>query len=338
MSEEALREMSKWVPDLREGANGNYIGCCPLHGEVPGVSKPSFSFHASSGVWYCFSGCGGGNLWSFLEKVGKSSTYVEKAYSRIKPHLDAKEAKKKNPLRALRSREVLPEALLGLWEYCPTELVDAGFSEKVLEDHDVGVDTERDRITFPIRNIHGDLVGVSGRCSGGAGPKYRFYTKEFHDMGFRHYDVDPRDYLWRGERVLPQLMRDPSSPLYIVEGFKAALWMVQHGYETTVALMGSSISDSQLETLRRVGSKIILCLDDDRAGHMATLKVGQALRRHGGIRVINYPGGAETRLQPDDLPPAALEKAVGPGLLTLSKWRNKNHIPPLRKSRRSNRW
>lgn len=319
-----LSTVERFLPDLRRGAGGNWLGFCPIHGEVAGRSTRSFSFHEPTGLWHCFAGCGGGGLPQFFKKLGKSPGYIDKAMERLRPYLQSSSKKLPTARKAglFTSSYVLPEKLLGLWEYAPEALIgdDGGFQEDVLLRHDIGFDPVRQRITYPIRDLMGNLVGVMGKPVGyGAPGKYLVYEQELREMGFKNYHFQNSNVVWRWELVYPQVYasRDPVT-FYLVEGFKACLWMVQHGYENTMALMGSSLSDIQLMFLQRLGGRVVLCLDDDAAGRVGTVKIGYRLRGlH--VAVMRYPF-PYFNLQPDDLEESELKEALG-NPYSLTQWR-----------------
>jgi DNA primase len=229
-----------------------------------------------------------------------------------------KVARKKSPVGRtglFRAKYPLPERILGLFESCPEDLVNAGFDEEILWRHDIGWDSEREWITFPIRDLDGQLAGISGRTNDPA-MKYKVYRQELRDMGFPGYDIANHDYVWRWDQVYPQVYAADGRPtIYVCEGLKAALWMVQHGYENTVALMGTAMSDTQKVFLERLGGTVIWCLDNDKFGRVATRKNGYKLR---GVSqfVMNYPANTK---QPDDLASDGLKNAIDTSL-RYSRW------------------
>jgi len=68
-----LREVQKYVelkPHKRFiwfGEVNSYSGLCPFHDE----KTPSFLVRNKTNYWICLSGCGGGGLSSFIEKIGE---------------------------------------------------------------------------------------------------------------------------------------------------------------------------------------------------------------------------------------------------------------------------
>lgn len=332
MSDKILREFQKWIPDLREGSDDNWVGCCPIHGEIPGKSKPSLAVNVKTAQWYCFSGCGGGGIKSFLQKVGRSDQYATSAASRLRPYVEDSRKLKATKNRQLRNSDatnILPEKLLGLWDFCPEELIPPSgiFSEEILTEHDIGFDSTHNRVTFPIRNSEGKLIGIVGKNAKGVMPKYKVYRKELVDLGFTKYVAEPHSFLWRIDRVVA--LQEPG-PLYVVEGFKAALWLVQCGYDCTVALMGSNMSLSQEKTIKQLGRPVILCLDDDKAGRRGTDKIALRLRSL-VTGVLSYPE-LDLGLQPDDLTPDELVDALEE-TFSINIWRNLTGIRSHRRSR-----
>lgn len=210
---------------------------------------------------------------------------------------------------------ILPESLLGVYDWRPDGLVDQGFETKVLRELEIGYDNGKDRIIFPIRDLYGNLVGLMGRATvHGDHPRYLLYrgrrindegklvTSDFgpeFDEQFPAYKIEEsHKYLWNAHRVYP-LMLSKAAPLIVVEGFKACIWLIQLGFWNTVALMGSGMSIEQHDMISRMsGRGIWLFLDNDDSGIKGTLRIGRWLRRTtSDLWVIPYPVWAD---QPDD--------------------------------------
>jgi len=212
----------------------------------------------------------------------------------------------------------LPEELLGVFDWCPLFLLNAGFSKELLKEHDIGYDKTRDRITFPIRDIYGNLIGISGRAMDDVEPKYKIYTgRTFNDDGtvkdmgelgefFPDYSsTDIRDHLWRGDKVFNRLYHGKAPPdeiyLIVVEGYKAALWVVQCGWVNAVALMGASMSSSQERLIRMMGVPTWVLLDNNEAGRKGTARIGERLGDSTfPVYCCNYLPYHKETVQPDD--------------------------------------
>jgi len=308
------------------------MGYCPLHGEVPGKSTPSLCINIKNGLWYCFSEGRGGGLQQLLKALGKSRAVVDRTMRAVEKQVKTTPTvyKRKKSAKLFYTDTPLPEKILGLFDYLPEELIDKGFDEDILWEHDVGYNHELDQLTFPIRDIGGNLAGISAKnLNPDALSKYKVYRKEIQDMGFPEYELDKKEYLWRWEKVYAAQFSEPRPVTIVAEGFKACLWIVQSGFPQTVGLMGSSMSDTHQAFFERIGGTLILSLDNDEAGINATYKIARKLKGC-KIRVIDYPDWAK---QPDDLEPEQLIKAIKQSL-TFTAWRKK-HNGRIRTTRRN---
>jgi DNA primase len=80
----------------------------------------------------------------------------------------------------------------------------------------------------------------------------------------------------------------------VVEGYTDVLALHQAGIPECVAIMGTSLTDQQLEELTRVQGTVFLALDADNAGKQATSRAAQMAReRNAELRVIAMPGGRD---------------------------------------------
>jgi len=248
----------------------------------------------------------------------------------------------------LQGAPVLPESVLAPYEQAPADLLEAGFEKSVLRMLGIGFDRAHHRTTYPIRDGYGNLLGVSGRQVVGGGSRYRVYRggylrddgervdgdfgPEFDQM-FPGYELKSHEHLWNAHNVLDRLAQSQrSEPLILVEGFKAAIWLIQHGYHNVVALMGSSLGFSPLLILGVLGAycpEFVLFLDNDAAGVTATERVGQTLLRNGyPTLVAAYPdlGFPRTRVnQPDDMREPGLQQALVQERKGFSRWHMERH-------------
>jgi len=307
-----IDQLQPYIKGLQPSGSGNYAGYCPLHGETPGRSTPSFSVHGGTGLWNCFAGCGGGTLRSLLLRlVNNDKEQVGRILHLIGPLEEARDRTMtiRGPDPFLAPWK-LPESMLGLWDYSPDPLIKEGFTRETCWEHDVGIDLEHKRMTFPIRDIYGNLAGVSGRdLTGQSQIRYKVYKQEIRSLlHLPDYDFHNRDYLWRADKVYASLMEDRYGVLILTEGFKAAMWVAQAGYRNVVALMGSSITMLQARLVRRMAGTVFVLLDNDSAGRQGTYKICRELS---GMRVfpIEYP---DHYSQPSDIPVQRLHDLMPP--------------------------
>jgi DNA primase len=103
-----------------------------------------------------------------------------------------------------------------------------------------------------------------------------------------------------------QLWRAGCECVVVVEGFFDAMKLHQAGYQTVVALMGSSMSDEQ-EELPSSFAKIILMLDGDEVGRGAAQAIALRLVHRTFVKVVDVPLGK----QPDELSPEQIKSILG---------------------------
>jgi DNA primase len=289
-------------------SRGNYKFKCPFHkgGEE---SSPSFYLHGEEGVSFCHACNQGWSLLSLLKDLGAGRKTLTNAAELLGP------PKKKSVKSILRKNLIevpaLPEELLAIFELCPVELIEEGFEKLVLQVLEVGYDEAHTRITYPIRDHKGRLVGVSGRNEDGYGPKYKIYTTELEAFldGYKGRDLEKSWFIWNLHNIYPDyFLGDCEEPIIVVEGFKACMWCIQHGFLKTVAIMGSYMSNEQARLLGRMGVDVMIFLDQNSAGIAGTKRSYDALKKYCGVKEVRYPRNGN--LQPDDLEEDELIRAI----------------------------
>lgn len=329
-------------PGLRETAQkkANYVMIqCPFHGG--GQEKnPSCSVSLEKPVFFCHACQSSGHVAQILKTYGLGSegvTTILKATGLDKPvkALSGRgkvAARLTSGMNVFRGPFVLNEDLLDEYRHAPKMLLRAGFLKSTLRHFEVGYDHTNLRITFPIRNVYGELVGISGRAiMDGQEPRYKIYDSE---MKLRDGFHIPPDYtmeevkdavLWHGHVVRPFFFskEEQDEPFIITEGFKACMWVWQAGYQSAVALVGAYLSDLHAELIASAIQYVILFLDNNDAGYRGTVRAGRILSTYGiDVRVARYP---DERKQPDDLSPEEVVLAISnpePYIL----WRQHDHV------------
>lgn len=117
----------------------------------------------------------------------------------------------------------------------------------------------RDRITFPIRDKRGRVIGFGGRILEGDGPKYLNSpeTRIFHKGSELYGFYQAKQAHRKLERVV------------IVEGYMDVVALAQYGIDYAVAALGTSTTPEHIQMLLRNTSELICCYDGDRAGREA---------------------------------------------------------------------
>lgn len=340
MQDQVFATIQKYLAGpFRHLGGGNVLTRCPFHKEGK-EAKPSFSVNLETGLFHCFTGgCQvAGGLQYLLHLLGLPRERIDAELASIKPILEKNREtfllekknvfKDKNPFKA---DYILPESILGVYEWAPTKLIEAGFDMNLLRDLEIGFDKTNERIMYPLRDLYGNLAGFSGGAQHSwQQPKYHVYQGrrkannrwvdgdfgQWFDQQFPDYRCENHDFLWNFNRVYPRLFEavsDPNATVILVEGFKACMWLLQAGYMNTVALMGSYISERQQLMLHRLNVNVVLFLDNDKAGREAAVWVGEHLWRpmHGRVTVVQYPEeDAEENTQPDDYFPDGIHQML----------------------------
>ena len=150
-----------------------------------------------------------------------------------------------------------------------------GYTIKVLEDLGLvnvdggnAYDVFRGRITFPLYDTDGHVIGYSARIYRGEQVAKYINTKET-------YLYKKGNYLYNYHLAKDEAKR--SKKLIIVEGQMDAIRLYINGVKNVVALMGTALTKEQIELIKRLRCEVILGLDGDEAGKNATLKNGEIL-------------------------------------------------------------
>jgi hypothetical protein len=285
-----------------------------------------------TGVYYCHACHVRGTFVQFLRRMGAPVSMIDAALE-----IERRTPKEKRPAKKVSGvgEHFLNEGLLGVFQYCPTDLVEDGFDEKLLQELEIGFDQEQMRIIFPIRDLCGNLVGISGRTVLGEWPRYKVYKSD--DLvkyapddpdtlaRYRAYDIKNHNFLWNFHNVYPVAFFGDLDTVIIVEGYKACIWMIQNGIDNTVALQGSRMTWEQEALLSRLGVTIILFLDNNKAGKEGTYDTGRRLQSRGmNVQVVSYPSWCDEHAQPDNLQEPDI-LGVLDAATSWHRWRLRNH-------------
>jgi DNA primase len=150
-------------------------------------------------------------------------------------------------------------------EYGEAELLSSGL---LVEREDKNsYDRFRNRLTFPIRNMQGKILGFGGRALDDSLPKYLNSPQTaIFDKSSSLYGID------RAKTAIRQ-----KDQAIIVEGYIDVLMAHQHGYYNVVASMGTAMTDKQLYILKSLTKNLILALDADTAGEEAISRSGEMI-------------------------------------------------------------
>lgn len=144
-----------------------------------------------------------------------------------------------------------------------------------------------DRITFPIHDSSGSVIGFSAR-------KYKEST-----MGGKYVNT-PETPLFKKSRILFGLHHcrrriAKERKAIIVEGQIDALRLIHAGLNMTVAGQGTAFGDGHVQELVHLGvNQVFLALDSDEAGMRAAAKIGHLFQKEGvEVYVVQLPQGSD---------------------------------------------
>ncbi|MGC4107069.1 MAG: DNA primase [Thermomicrobiales bacterium] len=301
-----------YVPSLKRTGR-SFKGLCPFHQE----KTPSFIVFPDSQNFHCF-GCGkGGDIFTFymgvenvefreaLQELAKRAGVTLTAGPAPVPELDAHRQRLveinelagtfyQNVLRNSRQgeagrqmaedRQLSPEMIeafgLGFAPDSWDALLNFMASRDIAADlvAEAGLASERDsggyydrfrnRFMFPIRDRDGHTVGFGGRAMGDAKPKYLNSPQSaIFDKSSLVYGLDlAKDAIRKADEVV------------IVEGYMDVIAAHQFGFANVVGAMGTALTESQVGLIKRGSKRIVLALDADAAGQMATMRGLETMR------------------------------------------------------------
>jgi DNA primase len=309
--EEVLRHYNLLDQFKRTGEN--LSGPCPIH---KGSNPTQFRVSTAKNIWNCFSECkNGGNVLDFIAQMEDVSIHAAalKAIDWFK--LDeasmTQASSRKKPAKEERSHDNAPredeppkepekvepnKPLKFRLEKLHTEhpfLAERGLKPETIEAFGSGYCAKgmmADRIAIPIGNAQGEVVAYAGRLPGEPtddAPKYKL------PPGFRK-SLE----LFNIERAVKE---SADAPLVVVEGFFDCMSLYQNGCRKCIALMGSSLSKVQEETIQKItnrNSRIIVMLDEDDAGRSGREEIAGRLAKFAYVTIHRFEKEGE---QPSDL-------------------------------------
>ena len=298
-------------------AGTNFKAPCPFHGE----KTASFVVSPAKQIYHCF-GCGaGGDAIKFVQEYKKLSFVEAVEYIANEMNFTLEYDSNTDKKDYSKLMESINEFYLGkLDEDIRKYLVNRGLTNESIKNFEIGfapnsneqifmmqkqmfnmqeaiecgvlaVDDNSktyarltNRISFPIRNHTGKLIGFGGRIIKGDRAKYinspqtKLFDKSRNLYG---YNLAKEHIYKKGTFV-------------ITEGYLDVIMFHQAGIKTAVATMGTALTELHCNIIKKAQAKALLCFDGDRAGINAAFKASKLLASHdihGGV--VIFPGGKD---------------------------------------------
>lgn len=334
-----VQMVGTYVPGLKKSGR-NWWACCPFHNE----KTPSFCIWPEDDRWKCFGCGAGGDAFAFimrqenLDFPGALKLLAEKAGVQLddRPRRPEDSARKRRLLelnaaaslwfhsmllehpsgatarefveRRNLNHQTILDFQLGYapdtWDSLRNHLLERGYSAEeqlaagVLHESERGqpYDRFRNRLIYPIRDAGGHIVAFGGRDLGEEKKSAKFINSpqtELFDKSATLYALD------RAKSAIRE--RDQ---VIVVEGYADAIMAHQYGETNVVCSMGTSLTERQLEQIKRLTTNLVLALDPDTAGDIAAdrgVEIGQQVFDRELVPVLSVTGlvRLESRLKAD---------------------------------------
>jgi hypothetical protein len=250
-------------------AGGELSGRCPLHDD----RRASFSINLGTGLWVCHAGCGGGNLAGLVRRVTGNTSVASKRWLRgvelSEPPDDEDDTDDgfwdedvyfrsfcEPPESALKARRIRPVATADLSiRWAPWTYANGLSGRGWVHDPTWGawILPVRHRDTYDLMGYQTKIVGEV--AEGNEETKTTWGTRKSRTL----FGID---------------MFTSGNPAILVESPLDVAVLHTAGFPgIALASFGASVSRRQLRLLADRAGRIILALDNDRAGRDSTGKL-----------------------------------------------------------------
>lgn len=297
---------------LKPQPGGEHLGLCPFHHE----KTPSFTVSDAKNFYHCF-GCGAhGNAisfvmetsgLSFLDAVKQLANEAGMSIPQERMPSKAETDRQENMLLAAKLAAAYYHAKLHepIGKQALEYLLARGLSNATIEKFQLGYapadakelwqhltshikDTEaifaaevlkrgkfkdpfnlfHERVIFPIHDQHHNVIAFGGRSLNGKEPKY--LNSPENPLFHKGHELFALNFARRSAFQ--------SKCLMLVEGYMDVISLHNAGIENAVAPLGTAVKMEQIKLLWQVVDQPTICLDSDRAGKKAAIKLAtQAL-------------------------------------------------------------
>ncbi len=249
--------------------NGEYWGLSPFTNE----KTPSFSVRRETKSWYDFSSGLGGNVFTFVCKLKKCSTFeavrILKSFAGVteKDISSAEKSSAVNVFKRYKKPEIARKAAnhaaldsnvmeryekrsdkLSVWE-------NEGISKDSLSRFQVCYDAFSDRLVYPIRSPSGEIVNIGGRT---LDPLWKEKGQSKYCYFYQWGTLDTIYGLYENAGFIRS-----KKEIILFEGCKSVLIADGWGIKNCGAILTSHLNPSQLAVLAKLGCRVVFALDKD---------------------------------------------------------------------------
>jgi len=251
------------------------LALCPFHED----SNPSFRFNLRRGVFICYS-CGAkGGIGKFLKHFG--AVYIEPPVSLEVLNLQVAFMEMKVNQPAPYGRKFLPEPSLQRFAFPHDAWAQRGFDGPTVASWGLGYDPISDRLTLPLRDLYGRLLGVAFRRLDKTKHGKYVYPKSFPKKKNMFGS-------WKVRKPRAQTVALMEGPTDVIRAWQAGV--------PALGIYGSYFSDDHLILLHKLNIKRVVCFyDNDVSGRKALASTKEVIDGMliSSVDYANLPEGAD---------------------------------------------
>ena len=300
----------------------SYKGLCPFHADT----NPSFSVTPEKKICKCFVCGSGGNSINFYSKI-KNISYTEAIRELAKKYrINIKEYNNTNPNENYEKfynimeethnffmDKMFSQDSRGALEY----LSNRGLDTNLIKEHQLGYASPKWSELYELLNNKGysdeDLLALGLVKKSEEG---RIYDAFRNRIIFPIFSPSGRIIAFGGRSLekddsIPKYINSPDTPIFkkgkniygierainiknknysiLMEGYMDVLSANIFGFDTSIAPLGTALTEEQAQLIKRYSSNILLSFDMDKAGISATERASFILKAQGfNIRVLQF--------------------------------------------------
>ena len=305
----------------------SYKGLCPFHADT----NPSFSVTPEKKICKCFVCGSGGNSINFYSKI-KNISYTEAIRELAKKYrINIKEYNNTNPNENYEKfynimeethnffmDKMFSQDSRGALEY----LSNRGLDTDLIKEHQLGYASPKWSELYELLNSKGysdeDLLALGLVKKSEEG---RIYDAFRNRIIFPIFSPSGRIIAFGGRSLekddsIPKYINSPDTPIFkkgrnaygierainiknknysiLMEGYMDVLSANIYGFDTSIAPLGTALTEEQAQLIKRYSSNILLSFDMDKAGISATERASFILKAQGfNIRVLQFEGSKD---------------------------------------------
>ena len=276
----------------------SYKGLCPFHADT----NPSFSVTPEKKICKCFVCGSGGNAINFYSKI-KNISYTEAIRELSKKYkINIKEYNNTNANENYEKfyqimedshnffmEKIFSQDSRGALEY----LSNRGLDTNLIKEHQLGYAPPKWSELYEFLNSKGyndeDLLALGLIKKSEEG---RIYDTFRNRIIFPIFSPSGRIIAFGGrtlekDNTVPKYINSPDTPI-----FKKGKNI--YGFDTSIAPLGTALTEEQAQLIKRYSSNILLSFDMDKAGISATERASFILKSQGfNIRVLQFEGSKD---------------------------------------------